>query len=91
MRVFKITRSGLRLAIMALLALFLTTFAFADDGCNFYFSECQDGSSSWSQVCCDSNSQGYAVCNCNSWNSDTGYSDCGNYATGCYAVFIMTP
>jgi hypothetical protein len=80
----KKTLSGLiRVAVMAAVAASLVIPAIADN-CAYYWAECADGTGDWEQVCCPDNAgSGWAVCNCDSWSADSGYSGCGNYTTGC--------
>ena len=71
-------RKVLRLLAFALFTATLTAKAFASGG------SCDPTTFVPSmEVCDDPSKQWYEICNCTSWDSSTGYSDC-TIINGCY-------
>lgn len=72
----------LRLLVLAVVAVSLAIPAVAGSICGAHNATCPDGTSTGAIVCCGSGS-GYAECACETYNSDSGWSNCELIA-GCY-------
>lgn len=84
MKIRGVELRGARLALLTLAAGSLAVPALADYCTSFNNMSCPDGSIISGTICCPYGLTSWAQCNCNTWDSSTGYSNCG-LADGCFS------